>query len=52
MKLEFSSQIFEKSLNIKFCENPHSGSRSVPCVQTHMKKLIVAFCNFVKAPKN
>jgi len=30
MKLEFSRQIFEKS-NIKFHENPSSGSRVVPC---------------------
>jgi len=30
MKLEFSQQVFEKS-NIKFHENPSSGSRVVPC---------------------
>jgi hypothetical protein len=52
MKLEFSSQIFKKSLNIKFRENPYSGSRVVPCVQTDMTKLKVAFCNFANAPKN
>jgi hypothetical protein len=34
MKLEFSGQIFEKSSNIKFHENPSSGSRVVPCGQT------------------
>jgi len=28
--LDFSQQIFEKSLNIKFHENPSSGSRVVP----------------------
>jgi len=31
MKLEFSKQIFETSTNIKFHENPSSGSRVVPC---------------------
>ena len=31
MKLEFSQQIFEKYSNIKFYENPFSGSRAVPC---------------------
>ena len=31
MKLEFSWQIFEKYLNIKFHENPSSGSLVVPC---------------------
>ena len=52
MKLEFSRQISEKSPNIKFHENPSSGSRVVPCGQTDMTKLIVAFRNFVNAPKN
>jgi hypothetical protein len=33
-KLEFSRQIFEKCSNIKFSENPFSGSRVVPCVET------------------
>jgi hypothetical protein len=31
MKLEFSRWIFEKYSNIKFHENPSSGSRAVPC---------------------
>jgi hypothetical protein len=31
MKLEFSPQIFEKYSNIKFQENPSSGSQVVPC---------------------
>jgi len=30
MKLEFSRQIFEEYSNIKFHENPPSGSRVVP----------------------
>jgi hypothetical protein len=31
MKLEFSRQIFEEYLNIKFYAYPSSGSRVVPC---------------------
>jgi uncharacterized protein with PQ loop repeat len=31
MKLKFSRHIFEKYSNIKFYENPSSGSRVVPC---------------------
>ena len=34
MKLEFSGQIFEKLLDIKFHENSSSGSLVVPCGQT------------------
>jgi hypothetical protein len=34
MKFEFSQQIFEKYSNIKFNENPSSGTRDVPCGQT------------------
>ena len=58
MKLKLSRQIFEKSLNIKFHQNPSSGSRDVLCGrigtdgQTDMTKLIVAFRNFANAPKN
>jgi len=52
MKHEFSRQIFEKSSNIKFHENPSIGSRVIPCVRTDMKKLTVAFRNMVNAPKN
>ena len=51
MKLVTSRQIFEKSSNIKFHENPSSESRVVPCGPTDMTKLIVAFRNFVNAPK-
>jgi len=48
------------SKNIKFHENPSSGSRVVPCgrtdgrrtdVQTDVTKLIFAFCNISKASK-
>jgi hypothetical protein len=49
---KFSRRIFEKYSNIKFHENPYSGSRVVQCGQTDMTKLIVAFRNFSKAPKN
>ena len=52
MKLEFSRQIFEKVSNIKFHQNPSSGSRVVPCGRTDMTKLIVAFRNFANVPKN
>jgi hypothetical protein len=31
VKLELSQQIFEKHSNIKFHENPSSGSWTVPC---------------------
>ena len=51
MKLEFSRLIFEKSSNIKFHENPLSGSRAVPCGRTDMTKLMVAFRNFANAPE-
>jgi len=51
MKLEFSRQIFEKSTNIKFHENPSSGSRVVPCGRTDMTKLIAAFRYFANVPK-
>jgi hypothetical protein len=56
MKVEFSRQIFERSSNIKFHEDPSSGSQVIPCGrtdrQTEMIKLILAFRNFVKPPKN
>ena len=51
MKLGFSRQIFEKYSNIKYHENPSSGSR-VPCGQTDMTKLMVAFRDFTNAPNN
>ena len=55
VKFEISRQIFEKSANIKFRQNPSNGSRVVPCGQTDrqtdMTKLIVAFLNFANASK-
>ena len=50
MKLEFARQIFEESLNTKFHQNPSSECRVVPCGQTDMTKLIVAFRSFANAP--
>jgi hypothetical protein len=49
MKFEFCRQSFEKVLDIKFNENPSSGSRVVPCGQTDMTKLIVVFRNLGNA---
>jgi len=49
MKLEFSRHIFGKYTNIKFQENPSSGSWVIPCGRTRtdrrtgMMALIVAF---------
>jgi len=42
-KLEFSNQSFEKYTNIKFRNNPSSGSQDVPCGRTDIMKLIVPF---------
>jgi hypothetical protein len=45
MKLEFSRQ-FLWNPHTKFHENPAGGRRVVPCGQTDMTKLTVAFRNF------
>ena len=49
IKIEFSQQIFEKSSNIPFHEEPSSASLVVPCgrtdEQTDMTKLTVVFRN-------
>jgi hypothetical protein len=52
MKLEFSRQIYEESSNITCYQNPFTGSRVVPCGQTDMAKLRVAFLNFPDEPTN
>ena len=53
MKVDFSRQIFEKYSNIKFHENPSSGSRAVGADgQTDVTKLIVPFRNFANALSN
>jgi hypothetical protein len=55
MQLGFSRQIFEKFSNIKFHENPPSGSRFHAEGQTDRQRfttnLIVFFCNLANAPK-
>jgi hypothetical protein len=51
MKLELSTQIFETYSNIKFRENPSTGSRVVPCGRADITKLIGGFRNFSNAPK-
>jgi hypothetical protein len=51
MKFEFFRQIFEKVSNIKFHQNPSSGSRVISCGQTDMTKITVAFRNFADASK-
>jgi hypothetical protein len=43
LKLGFFGQIFKKLSNIKFYDNPSSGSRFVLCGQTDMTELIIAF---------
>jgi hypothetical protein len=48
IKLKFSLRLFEKHTNIRFHENPFSGRH----VETDVTKLIVAFRNIAKAPKN
>ena len=48
MRLEFAAQSLYKYSNIKFHENPSSGSRTVLGGRTDMK-LIVAFHNFANA---
>ena len=56
MELQFSSQVFEKYLKIKFNENPSNGSQAPPCEwmdgQRDMTKLTVVFCNFVYSPSS
>jgi len=48
MKLKFSRMITEKSSNVKFNENPYSGSRDAPKAegQSDMTKLAVAIRNY------
>jgi hypothetical protein len=43
---------FRKISNIKFHENPSSGSGAVPCGPTDMTTLLVAFRSSANAPKN
>ena len=48
-KIEFTPNIFAKYSNIKFHENPSSGSRDVSCGQTDS---YVENSNFENAPKD
>ena len=48
--VEFYRQFFEKYSNMKFYDNPLSGSGVIPCGRTDMTKIIVAFRNFANAP--
>jgi len=50
IKLEYFQQIFRFS-NVKFHENPFSGSRVVPCGKTYTTNLTAAFRNFANWPK-
>jgi hypothetical protein len=50
MKIEFSSQIFQKCMDIKFYKNRSSGAPVVPCGKTDEMKIIVAYGNLAKAP--
>ena len=53
MKLEFSRQIFGKSSDMKFSENPSSESRVVPCGRTdRFAEANTRFSKFANAPKN
>jgi hypothetical protein len=59
VKDEFSEQNVEKRSNIKFHQNPSTGSRVVPCGrsdewtdgQTDILKITVSFRNFANVPK-
>jgi len=55
MKTVFSRNILEKCTNIKFYENPSTGSQVVSCGRTDgptdMMKVTVAFRNFANTPK-
>jgi hypothetical protein len=52
MKIKQFSPDFLKIFNIKFNENPSSGSQPVPCVQIDMAELMVTFHNFPHTPRN
>ena len=51
MTLEFSRQISEKYSNIKFYENPSSGSQVVPCGRIDRHNESVTFGNSANEPK-
>jgi hypothetical protein len=51
IKFKLSRHVVQKYLNIWFHENPSSGSQVIPCGQTDMTKLKVAFAKFRKRLK-
>jgi hypothetical protein len=51
MKLNILDRVSKKYSNVKFHENPFSGSRVVPCGRTDMTTLVVAFRKFENVPK-
>jgi hypothetical protein len=52
-KLKFSQKIFEKYWSIKFSENPSVGAEMFDADgQMEMTKPVIAFRNFMNAPKN
>ena len=51
MKLEYSREIFEKrkkDSNIKYHENPSSGSRVAPHGLTEMTKLVIGYSHILR----
>jgi len=48
---EFSQNIFEKFSITSFHKNPSNANRVVPCGQTDITKLIIAFRKFANASK-
>ena len=52
MKLKFYRRSSEKSSWTRFHQNSSSGSRTVPCGQTDIRKLTVVFRSFLNAPKS
>ena len=46
MKIEFSQQVLEQSVNMKFHDIPSNGSRVAACGRRDMTKLNVAFLSF------
>jgi hypothetical protein len=51
--VNFLERFFKQISNIKFNQNPSSGSRVVPADgRTDMTKVIAAFGNYANAPQN
>jgi hypothetical protein len=53
VKYEFSLQIFKKSSNTEYHENPSRESRFFHADgRKNIKKLIITFCDFLETPNN